>query len=34
MHRIDVGGERPRAEVALWIDDVDAAYEQAMGRSG
>ena len=30
MHGIDVGGERPRAEVALWTDDVDAAYEQAV----
>ncbi|NYJ06571.1 VOC family protein [Petropleomorpha daqingensis] len=27
MHGIDVGGDRPRAEVVLWTDDVDAAFE-------
>jgi uncharacterized glyoxalase superfamily protein PhnB len=27
MHGIDVGGVRPRAEVVLWTDDVDAAFE-------
>ena len=26
MHGIDVGGDRPRAEVVLWTDDVDAAF--------
>ena len=27
MHGIDVGGDRPRAEVVLWTDDVAAAFE-------
>jgi uncharacterized glyoxalase superfamily protein PhnB len=30
MHGIDVGGDRPRAEVVLWTDDVDAAYEEVV----
>jgi hypothetical protein len=29
MHGIDVGGDRPRAEVVLWTDDVDAAYARS-----
>jgi catechol 2,3-dioxygenase-like lactoylglutathione lyase family enzyme len=32
MHGIDVGGDRPRAEVVLWTDDVDAAYEHVVAR--
>ena len=34
MHGIDVGGDRPRAEVVLWTDDVDAAYEQVVAAGG
>src|SRR4051812_38217523 len=30
MHGIDVGGDRPRAEVVLWTDDVDTAYAHAV----
>jgi glyoxylase I family protein len=26
------GGDRPRAEVVLWTDDVDAAYAHAVER--
>src|SRR4051794_973112 len=34
MHGLDVGGDRPRAEVVLWTDDVDAAYAHVVAAGG